>query len=127
MGQSEKIILKNKDSWYEKLRDVDLYDRESQIRYNLWNVKYSVGGGMERFSYKAPLARSMVTATCRTSTRTVPSATSTSIGGTMTGMTTTVSWPFATFNFLLGLFLRSFDFKLTFPSSKHLTDLCEAF
>lgn len=52
---------------------------------------------MDGFSHKAPLLRSMATATCRISTGTIPSGTSTSIGGTTTGMRSIASSLFATF------------------------------
>jgi hypothetical protein len=58
---------------------------------------YSRSGASDGFSYKAPLARSMATATSRISTGMARSATSTSTGGTTTGIPTTVSSPFATF------------------------------
>ena len=60
-------------------------------------MEISRDSAMDGFSHKAPLLRSMATATCRISTGTIPSGTSTSIGWTTIGMRTAASSLFATF------------------------------
>ena len=90
----------------------------SQVRFSPESIRWTVA--LMTLFTKARLRRSMVIAMCRASAGTIPTGTSTSIGGTMTGIPIIASSRFATFSISLAtqparvLFLIVYAIRQTF-------------